>query len=462
MATAATQRKLLFQWLFTLLAPLLFFLIPRSGLITWKLELFLYVSAVAIIMIVFDFFDTAWPAIVLPSVYVILNIAPIEVAFSAWTNTTMWMIIGAFVMTQALESCNLLRRIAILCIRACGGSFTGTIYGLFFAGYVLAWITFCNSWIVMAVLSYAICVAMNTGKSEKSAMLLFAGQIGALTPQLYTFELAYNSTMQASVATVVEDFVVPWYSYPLYNLPGLFITLLFLFLFTKVFKTKDIQFEGAKEYFDNQYKEMGKLSPQELKAAILLVIILVYLVTSPLHGLPIAYGFMIVPYVMFLPGIKIADSKVIGKINWSVVLFVAICLGIGTVSTYLNMGQLLSETLTPLLEDMGVIPSLLMVYLVGGLANLILTPTAMVSMLSAPLMQMSLDLGMSPWPFLMTLIYSTDAVFLPHETAALLLFYGFGLMTMKQFVKFNLCKLIFFVIMFVVIQVPYWYLIGLL
>lgn len=456
------DKKRLIQWAITLLVPLLIFLIPESDHVTWNLKMFLYVTSVIILILAFDFFDTAWPAIMLPTLYVVLNIVPVDVAFSSWTNTTVWMIIGAYVLTGALEECGLLKRIAIWCIRACGGTFTGTMFGLVIAGYALSWVTFCNHYVVMAVLSYAICVAMNTGKSFDSALLLFAGQIGALTVQLCSFEALYNSMMQAGVDTVTDSITVPWYCLPLYNAPALLIILVFTFIVCKVFRTKDRKLEGAKEYFDQQYREMGKVSSREKKAAVLLILLLIYLVTTPLHGAPIPYGFMIVPYLMFLPGIRIADTKVIAKVNWSVVFFIAACLGIGNVAIYLNLGQILSDILTPILEGVGPTGSMLLVYIAGTIANLVLTPAAMVSSLSGPLTQIALDLNMNPFPFLMTLIYSTDSIFLPHEIGATLIFYGFGLMTMKQFVGLNLFKMLFFFIAFALLQIPYWYLIALL
>lgn len=462
MAAMAKKQKLLLQWAITILVPLLCFLIPESEHVTWNLKMFLYVTSVIILILAFDFFNTAWPAIMLPTLYVILNIVPVDVAFSSWTNTTVWMIIGAYVLTGALEDCGLLKRIAIWCIRACGGTFTGTMFGLVIAGYVLSWVTFCNHYVVMAVLSYAICVAMKTGRSFDSALLLFAGQIGALTVQLCSFEALYNSMMQAGVDTVTDSVMVPWYCLPLYNAPALLIIISFMFVVTKVFKTKDRKLEGAKEYFDQQYKAMGKVSAREKKAAVLLIILLVYLVTTPLHGMPIPYGFMIVPYLMFLPGINIADTKVIAQVNWSVVFFISACLGIGNVAIYLNLGQILSDILTPILEGVGPTGSMLLVYIAGTLANLVLTPAAMVSSLSGPLTQIALDLNMSPFPFLMTLIYSTDSIFLPHEIGATLIFYGFGLMTMGQFIKLNLFKMIYFFVLFGLIQIPFWFLIGLL
>ncbi len=462
MDTIKKNRKILLQWAITILIPMLVLLMPVNGTITSTLKLFLYVTMFIIFVIAFDFFNTAWPAILLPTLYCVLNIAPTNIAFGPWTGTTVWMILGAFVLTTALEDCGLLRRIALACVRACGGSFTGTMFGLILAGYVLAWLTFCNHYVVMAMLSYAVCVAMGTGRSKESALLLFAGQIGAGTVQIFTFEAAYNSMMQGSLATISDSLVVPWYVLPVYNLPGLFITLIFFFILTKVFKTKEIKLEGAKAYFDEEYRKLGKISPEEKKAAILLSLLMVYLVTTPLHKLPLAYGFMLIPYLMFIPGIKVADSNVITKVNWSVIFFIAACLSIGQVAMYLNLGQIMSDVLTPMLDNMGMVPSLLLIYFTGTLANLILTPAAMVTTLTAPLAQIAMDLGISHWPYLMTLIYSTDSVFLPHEIGFLLIFYGFGLMSMKDFVTLNLFKIAVFLVLFVVLQIPYWYLIGLL
>lgn len=462
MDTIKKNRKILLQWAITILIPMLVLLMPVNGTITSTLKLFLCVTMFIIFVIAFDFFNTAWPAILLPTLYCVLNIAPTNIAFGPWTGTTVWMILGAFVLTTALEDCGLLRRIALACVRACGGSFTGTMFGLILAGYVLAWVTFCNAYIVMAMLSYAVCVAMGTGRSKESALLLFAGQIGALTTQLFTFEAVYNSMMQAGLATISDTLTAPWYVLPVYNFPALFITLIFFFILTKVYKTKELKLEGAKEYFAEEYQKMGRISRQEKIAAVLLSLMMVYLVTSPLHNLPIAYGFMIIPYFMFLPGIKVADSNVITKVNWSVIFFIAACLSIGQVATYLNLGQILSNILTPLLSDMGTVPGLIVIYLTGTLANLILTPAAMVTTLTAPLAQIALDLGVNYWPYLLTMIYSTDSVFLPHEIGCLLVFYGFGFMSMKDFVTLNLFKMAVFFVLFIVLQIPYWYLIELL
>ena len=122
------NKKLVIQWAVTLLAALLVYCIPCGEVFTFTLKKFMCITVFIILVVAFDFFNTAWPAILLPTMYLLFGVAPANVAFGAWSNVTVWMIVGAYVMTAALEECGLLKRIALACIRLCGGSFTGTLW----------------------------------------------------------------------------------------------------------------------------------------------------------------------------------------------------------------------------------------------------------------------------------------------------------------------------------------------
>jgi len=450
------------KYIVTICVPLLFLLIPISDIFTYEIRTFLIVTVMAIIAVAFEFFDLALPALVLPGLWLVLGIAPKEVAFGGWTTTAIYMMTGAFIMTNALDECGLLKRIAYWCIKRCGGTFTGTLYGLVFAGYVLSWVTFCNAYIVIATLSYGICLAMGLKKGREAAIVLICGQIGALAVQPCSFEVPFNALLNVGTKTVIPDFVVPWYCMPFYNLPGILMLFICVFVITKIFKTKEIQFSGGKEYFENAYNAMGPVKKEEKKAAVLLCVILAYLVSSPIHGLPLDYGFMFLPWLAFFPGINIASRKAITSQNWSIILFLATCLGIGSVAAYIGLGGLISSMLKPMLLNLGTIGSLVLIWFFGGLSNLVLTPMAMVSTFTPMLTQIAVDLGVNPWPYLLTMIWSTDVFVLPHEAGALIVIFGFGLISMKDFIKMNLLKDAVYLVCFILLIIPWWHLIGLL
>ena len=198
------------------------------------------------------------------------------------------------------------------------------------------------------------------------------------------------------------------------------------------------------------------------KAAVLLAILMTWISTEPLHGISSNYSFMTLPWLCFVPGINIGTRKSINQINLGVIFFVAACLGIGIVGTKLGFTQLLAGHIAENMAGIGVNCFLFLMLFLSTLVNLILSPGAMMAVLPAPFASLSLQLGMNPLPSLLTIIYSTDFVFLPHEVPAYLIMFGFGLMTMKDFIKLHLMKIAWFTLLFGLIQIPFWYAMGII
>ena len=100
------------------------------------------------------------------------------------------------------------------------------------------------------------------------------------------------------------------------------------------------------------------------------------------------------------------------------------------------------------------------VLLFGTVANLLLTPAAMASLLPTVLANIYQVLGYNPICSILTVVYSLDMIFLPHEVTAYLVMFGFGMMSMKQFIKFYGAKTLFTLVFFGLIQIPWWMLLG--
>lgn len=456
------DKKTLIKWFVTLAIPLFLFLIPCGEVYTWKLKLFFVFTVMIIFMVAFEFFDALVPAMLLPTLYTVFGVVEAKVAFSSWTSTTLYMILGAFILTTVLDDSGLLSRIAYWVIRKSGGSYTGVLYGVFFAGITLAIVTFNSSYVIMVTLAYGICKAMGFGKSKESALVMMTGAMGALTVKVFIFNPVYVSLAEAGTQQFIPDFTIAWHHQLIYNFPAFIMAIVFIWVLTKLYKTKKIQFVGGKEYFESEYEKLGPMSLAEKKSVVILLAMMLFIVTNPIHGLPVAYGFMLFPWLFFMPGINVGTKESIKKVNFGVIFFAGACMSIGTVATTLGINTILSQAVTPILADKSPAVVLYAVLIIGTLSNLVLTPTAMMGCLTTPLVQISMDLGMSPWPAILTTIYSTDMIFLPHEVAVLLIFFGFGMMSMKDFIKLYSIKNLVVLILFGVLQIPYWYLIGLL
>jgi di/tricarboxylate transporter len=451
------------KWLISLFIPLLIYLTPTTENFTAEIRLFLTFVALIILIIAFDLLEVTIAAIALPTLFVISGLAPAGTAFAPWTYTTMWLIVGTFVLAGALEECGLLKRIAFWCIKRCGGTFNGTMYGLMIVGTILAWCTFCNSYMIVITLTYGICKAMGLEKSKESAVVMMVGSIGVTSCMEFVYNPLMMSLMTQGVNFVLPDFQVFWYNQLLISAPVIVFYFIFIFVLTRLYKTKNIQIAGGKEYFETEYKALGQMSVAEKKAAIMLLALMIYLLTNPIHHLSTDWGFMVIPYLMFFPGIGVASRNALkSSINFGAVAFCAACFSIGAVGTSLGLSNLISTGVTPVLSGLGKIPVLYMTMLFGMFANLVLTPSAMMSCLPPIIAQVAVDIGMNPLAPLFALYFSCDMIFLPHEVPAVLILFTLNLISMGDFVKMSIIKIVTLLICIGVFLIPYWYLIGIL
>ena len=138
-----TNRKTIIGWGVTILLPLIIGVIPVQGMFTEDLRKFFMITVFVILIIAFELIPKLAASILLPTLYLVTGLAPVEVAFGSWTNTTVWMVLGGLVFSAVLEECGLLERIAYFIITKCGGTYVGTVFACFVIGIILNLITFC-------------------------------------------------------------------------------------------------------------------------------------------------------------------------------------------------------------------------------------------------------------------------------------------------------------------------------
>lgn len=85
-----------------------------------------------------------------------------------------------------------------------------------------------------------------------------------------------------------------------------------------------------------------------------------------------------------------------------------------------------------------------------------MTPLAIIALITQPLIGIAATIGVSPLPFLYAVNACSEAILLPYEYVPYLIVYGFGMISMKDFIKFNFVRSIIFFVGFLVVLVPYW------
>ncbi|EOI55432.1 SLC13 family permease [Enterococcus gilvus] len=456
------DRKKCFRWFICLLFPLIVAFIPTSHDFTNSLRLFLVLTIFVILIIALELLPRLVSAILLPTLYMTTGLVPAETAFASWTSTTVWMVLGGLIFSNVLDETGLLRRIAYYVIRKCGGTYSGAVFGCFFIGIILNLITFCNGWLVASALVYGVCSAMNMKPSKEASLICFAGTIGATGCTVCLYYPGYFSMLETAIREVIPNYRMPMLTSLKYN--GFFIIacILCIFILMKIYNTKSMAINVSKKLFDEKYLQLGEMSSKEKKAVIMVILLLAYLFSSTFLDLPAAYGFMIIPFLMYLPIIGIGKEKTLNTLNFSMVFFVSTCLGIGVVGANVGFGDYLTGIAVPMLVGKSNLIVCVSFLLIGMIANFFMTPFAMLGGLAIPFVQIAATLGINPVAACMCLLYSCEMLFMPYESAGNLIMYGYGLMPMKDFIFQMSLKAGVMLIGFIFVMYPLWNLFGLI
>lgn len=455
------DKKRKIMWLVSVIIAAGLMGIPTGDIYTTTVRNFLAITVFCLLLMAFDLLDMMAIALLLPGCYIAFGVTDAATAYSSWTSTTCFLIAGAFILTNVMTEVGLLQRVSYWLLCRSAGSFNKMLYIMYFTSVLLGVCTFTNSFIITGTLALGICKTMQYGQKDREALLLFiATYFGTICPQMFLYFPAYVSFIDIGGKNALSDFSFSWYGPFLHNWPNILFSLGFIFIAAKIFKAKEITFPGGQEYFEAEYKKLGRMTSAEKKTAFVFLLVILYLMTSQLHKLDASYAFILIPILLFVPGINVGSRESIKNCNYGLIFFIASCLAIGNVGAAIGISDIVSELVTPILEDRSSVFILGFTYVFGVLVNFLMTPVAILSAFATPFAQIAVDLGMNPTGILMALFNSVDQVFLPYESATVLAFCGFGIIGLDKIFKIFSIKVITFGIFMLIISIPYWSIIG--
>lgn len=445
------------KWIGSIALPLLIFLVPVSGTFTAEMRLFFVVTLMVIAVMAFDLTPMIVPSLAFPLVYIITGLASPKVAFSAWLTVNPWMMIGGLIMANILNSTGLLKRGAYWGVIKSGATYQGILFALLIAGMVFNLFIPGQALIPMALITYSVCQALKLEKSRESTGIMMAGFFGATLPMYFFYSSHF--VMFQSVGMSVTDVSVSWAGYLLHNLPVVPWAFFVVFMVSRLLKARKAI--NGKEYFQKELDAMGPMSAKEKRALAVCAALVLCLVTNSIHNIQPAWILMLFVCISFLPGINIGSQESIENVNWSFIFLSAGCMAIGEVSNVLGVGAWISNLLVPFMSQCGKSMVLVCAWLLGFIMNFLMSPLAIASTFSVPLTKLAMDLSINPLTMYYSMIQGADQILLPYEWPYFMVFFSFGLITMKDFFKVYGTKLVLSFLFFILILVPYWNLIQL-
>ena len=462
--TSSINKGALIKWGINIIIPLILFLIPETDVYTYQVKMFLIVTIAGILMVAFEQVNLMAVSMLFPIGYMVTGLVPMEVAYSAWLQTMPLVVIGGYMIAMVLNRVGLLKRMAYWCFIKVRGSYYGLLYSVFVVGCILNTVTGGNAWVMMAAFTFGLCMGFELGVSIDSAIIMLVGGLSAGASCMFIYSPYFmNLLWNAANLTLpegAEPYGATWVEFFWQNLPYLIFCLVFIWLLPKIFKPKHKLPDVS--YFKEEYAKLGKMSRDEKIGAILTVLLIIFMLTGNLHGIALDWGFIVLPWLMFFPGINIATEEDVKGVDWSMVFFCIACLSIGTVSSYLGIGELVADLLVPALSGMNSTLVMVAIYAVAVILNFLLTPLAILAGFSEPIAQIAAGLGLNPVGAMYSLFMGCDQVLLPYEYLTYMIFYGFGLIKLTDFMKILGFKMVAATVVLAVVMIPWWHFVGVL
>lgn len=419
---------------------------------------------------------TVWATDILPAVpsaaamtflYLLCNVAPAPVIFGAWGAFLPWICFGALILSEALEQTGLTRSLTLQLMHLVGATVTRIVVSLMTVGMFMAFLLpdiMCRV-IIFVAIAHGLVMALELDpKSRISSAIIMAGFCSATSPG-YGFLTGTEMSLIA-MDQIKSIITIPtWGEYALANLPFIILYCCFsIFMCVKIIPGKEhIPHEDhLKEVVAERLRDMGPMTTQEWKLLILMICAITGLLTSKWHGLNGYFLYALIAICCYLPWIGLASFENVRKLNVGFLVFIVACLGMGSVAVHLGAAKWFASLVVPLIDGLSPIWLVLSSYLSAVAVNFMLTPLAAVSALSLPWAEIAQHVNMNPLPMLYSFLYGLDQYIFPYEYALYMYIFSTGYITPKHMFKGLGLRILFVAVILMLLQVPYWKLIGLM
>lgn len=276
----------------------------------------------------------------------LLKLADTKVIFASWTGSTLWLVIGAYMIATAVKRSGLGERISYMYILKFVKSWKSIIIGIFVLTLILS-LLIPNPWsrafLIMSVMSVIIKAA---GLPKEDAVKVGFTVFAASVPVSLIFMTGESiiNPLVISYSTESINFV-RWFV--IMGPPAIFLSLLNILLIFILFKpTKEVHmdFEEVKK----AQSELGKISKTEIRTLIWIVIAIILWVTSGVTGLDVGWVTFAVAMCLSLPVIgNVLTAKEWGEVPVHVLVFLTAAIAIGKVGAETGLNDWLAVTLLP-------------------------------------------------------------------------------------------------------------------
>lgn len=273
---------------------------------------------------------------------------PAEI-FYAWTGTTMWLVIGAYLIANAVKTSGLGERIAYSYMLRFVTGFRSIIIGIFALTAILSLLIphpWPRAFLIMAVMAVII---QSSGISKADAVKIGFAVFAASVPCSLIFITgdAVINPLAASYAGGA-DFVT-WLK--VMGVPAIIMSIITLILFLALYRPER-DYSIDKDAIRGKLADMGKMSGVEVKTIVWVLIAIVLWFTESIHGIDIGWVTFAVGMLMSMPIIgDLNAAKDWNAVPIHVLVFLTAAMAIGHVGADTGMNAWIASFMPTSVPD---------------------------------------------------------------------------------------------------------------
>jgi anion transporter len=400
--------------------------------------------------------------------WVVLGVAPANVAFGGFATSTWLLMLGILGLGAALARSGLLYRITLLAVKRCPQTFAGQTFALGFAGVMCTLIVpSVQGRVTLAgpIVSNLTETLGYPPRSRGSAGLALAAYLG--------FSLATTIFLTGTATCLIAWGLLPeatrtemtWARWFIAVLPLEVLTFAATWgWITWAYRPTELR-PVRQRILDAQLAAFGPLSADERATLALSTVLLLGWMTEPLHGINAAWLALGTFCILVSRGV-LDRSALRNGIDWSFLLFLGMIFSLSDLTVRVGAGAWFSQVLSGSIGSLASAPvAMILLAIAITLAVRVFMPwQTAVSLLVVTLTPFAQHAGLSPWIIAIIALKAGNLFFLPYQSPYYLtLYYGCEerAFSHEQARPFAWAYAAIVVLGFVAC-LPYWRLLGLL
>lgn len=309
----------------------------------------LVISVFTVAMWVCEVLPIEMTSVLFSVLIVVFKILPPGKAFGGYSDPTPWFIMSVLLFGLAVTGSGLGRRISLNLARVFGTSFKGMTLALIPTGLVLCFLTPAGVERILIIYPIALgsAIAIMGRSMPESNVSRFFMSVAYIAGNSFGYGILTGNAANLLAVGIVKQVTgktIFWGQWALwFFVPVAISSLLSIYILYLMYPPERTEMPGGYGKVREELKEMGRITPRELKTSIFLVLALIVWVTDFWHGVPAWAVGVFAATLMTFPIIGCLEAKELKKIPFNIVVFSAAVISIGIVMQETGIGTWLGQ-----------------------------------------------------------------------------------------------------------------------